>query len=178
METRLKIKTILAYWSSEIDSSLSRTLHTQGSFLWQGSPLSSEKNVSILSSLSLLKIWSDRDDPYGRDDYMGTRLKRASATPRIAHEQAFVQKLKLILILPKIKTTKNSKNSFKINKSPSITFRPKFSPKVLKIFAIFTNYGTVSLWFKFVFVQICNRYTGGYDVIKPENSTLREGANL
>ena len=49
-------------------------IHTHGSFLSQRSPLSSEKNVSIKSSLSLLKIWSDRDDPYDRNGYMETGL--------------------------------------------------------------------------------------------------------
>ena len=53
---------------------LSRTIHTQRSFLSQGSPLSSDMSVSLESSLSLLKIGSDRDDPYDRNDYMETLL--------------------------------------------------------------------------------------------------------
>ena len=41
------LEKILAYGSSEIDLVLSWTIHRQGSFLSQGSPLSSEKSVSI-----------------------------------------------------------------------------------------------------------------------------------
>ena len=46
-EAILAIETILVYGSSEIELESIRTIHTLGSFLSQGSPLSFEKSVSI-----------------------------------------------------------------------------------------------------------------------------------
>ena len=52
-----------------------------------------------------------------------------------------------------------TKTSFKINKTPHITFPPKLSPKILKIFVNLykLGYPTVPLWFTFESFQIATQ---------------------
>ena len=58
-----------------------------------------------------------------------------------------------------------------MKRSSPVTFRPKLSPKMLKIFVNLYQLGYCAAMILIYIFPNCNQDTSDYDVIDPENST-------